>query len=52
MNEARQQAEVDAIYFLVGNQCDRELEREVSKEDALEFKKQHELDYWVECSAK
>jgi GTPase SAR1 family protein len=50
--EVKAQSEPDALIFLVGNQCDRESEREVSREKAEKFKKERGIDYFIETSAK
>mmetsp|Transcript_16968 Transcript_16968/g.12139 ORF Transcript_16968/g.12139 Transcript_16968/m.12139 type:complete len:104 (+) Transcript_16968:415-726(+) len=50
--EVKSQSEPDALLFLVGNQCDRDGDREVPREKAEKFKKEHGLDYFIETSAK
>ena len=42
----------DVMIFLVGNKQDLESEREVSKDAAQEFMRQHNIKYWCETSAK
>jgi len=37
---------------MVGNKLDLEAKRQVPRERALEFKKQHGIKYWIETSAK
>jgi Ras-related protein Rab-14 len=46
------QSEPDALIFLIGNQCDREIERDVETDRAEKFKKERRLDYFLEASAK
>ena len=48
----RGQSEADAVVILVGNQKDRDSEREVSKEQGEKFAKENNIDYFVETSAK
>lgn len=40
------------MIFLVGNKQDLESEREVSRESALRFQREHNIKYWTETSAK
>ena len=42
----------DALCFLIANQKDRELEREVGLDKAEKFKQIKNLDYFAETSAK
>ena len=35
----------DCMMYLLGNQVDNEFQREVSEDDAKEYKKEHNLDY-------
>ena len=51
-SEVKSQSEPDALICLVGNQKDRESEREVSYEKAQKFAKDKGIDYFVEASAK
>jgi GTPase SAR1 family protein len=51
-NEVRTQSEADAIVILVGNQADRESEREVSKEAGEKFKRDNNIQFFIETSAK
>lgn len=51
-NEVKAQSEPDSLVFLVGNQKDRETEREVATEKGEKFKKDKNLDYFIETSAK
>ena len=51
-NEVRTQSEPDAILILVGNQADRESEREVSTEAGERFAKDNNIQYFIETSAK
>ena len=36
----------------MGNQCDKETQREVSKEQGEKFKRENGIDYFIETSAK
>jgi Ras-related protein Rab-2A len=51
-NEVRTQSEADAIIILVGNQADRESEREVSTEQGERFRKDNNIQFFIETSAK
>jgi GTPase SAR1 family protein len=51
-NEVRTQSEPDAIVILVGNQADRESEREVSTEQGERFRKENNIQFFIETSAK
>jgi GTPase SAR1 family protein len=46
------QSEPDSIIILVGNQMDRDKEREVSYEQGEKFCKEHGIQYFIETSAK
>ena len=48
----RTQSEPDAVIILVGNQADRESEREVSTEQGLRFQKENNIQFCIETSAK
>ena len=50
--EVKSQSEKDALCFLIANQKDRELEREVGLDKAEKFKQIKNLDYFAETSAK
>ncbi len=52
LNEVRSQSEADAVIVLVGNQADRESEREVSTEVGERFAKENNIQYFIETSAK
>ena len=39
-------------YFLVGTQADDETKRKVTQEMATAFQKEHNIDYFIEVSAK
>lgn len=51
-SEVKAQSEPDALLFLVGNQSDREDQREVGLDKAEQFKRIKALDYNTETSAK
>ncbi|CDW89880.1 rab gtpase 2b [Stylonychia lemnae] len=51
-NEIKSQSEADALIILIGNQSDREEAREVSFEEGLKYKTQHDIDIFIETSAK
>jgi len=46
------QSEPNVIVILVGNQKDRQEHREVSLAQAEEFKKKHQIPFFIETSAK
>ena len=50
--EVKQHASSDILIYLIGNKCDFDDEREVSKEKAIEFCKQYKIDKFFETSAK
>ena len=52
LKEVRAQSEPDAVIVLVGNQKDREGDREVSREQGERFAKENKLDLFMETSAK
>ena len=52
LSEIRTNSEDDVIVILVGNQCDRDQEREVSREQAARFAKENDIQWCVETSAK
>nr|ADN96599.1 Rab GTPase 2c [Euplotes octocarinatus] len=52
LNEVKQNSGNDVIVFLVGTQYDKDSKRAVSEEDAKAFMEKHELDYFIETSAK
>ena len=51
-NEVRTQSEPDAIIILVGNQADRTEQREVSTEQGERFRKENNIQFFIETSAK
>ena len=51
-SEVKTQSEPDALCFLIGNQKDKEQEREVGLDKAEKFKHIKNLDYFTETSAK
>lgn len=51
-NEVRTQSEADAIVVLVGNQADREQEREVSYAQGERFRQENNIQFFIETSAK
>lgn len=50
--EVRNNSDAEAIVVLVGNQSDRESEREVSREQGERFAKENGIHYFTEASAK
>ena len=52
LKEVKQHASSDIIIYLIGNRCDLEDEREVTKDKAIEFCKQYNIDKFFETSAK
>ena len=52
LSEVRAQSESDAVIVLVGNQKDRDADREVSREQGERFAKENNLDLFMETSAK
>ncbi|TNV76245.1 hypothetical protein FGO68_gene14735 [Halteria grandinella] len=52
LTEIRNNCDQDAVIVLVGNQCDREDEREISKEQGQRFAKDNGIHHFLECSAK
>ncbi len=52
LTDLKSQANPDVRIFLVGNKCDLEDERKVSKEEGLKFKTDQGLDLFMETSAK
>ena len=52
LEEVKNHSEKDAIIILVGNQCDKESEREVSKDQGARFAKENGINFFIETSAK
>lgn len=52
INEIRNNSPPEALIFLLGNQCDVHDGKEVSIEDAENFVSKHDLDGYIETSAK
>ena len=52
LNELKNQSNPNVKIFLVGNKCDLENDRVVSKEEGINFKEEKNLDKFVETSAK
>ena len=52
LEEVRTHSEANVIIVLVGNQCDREEDREVSTEAAQRFAKENGIHFFIEASAK
>mgnify|MGYP001384098496 FL=1 len=50
--EVKQHANSDILIYLIGNRCDLEEEREVTRDKAIEFCKQYNIDKFFETSAK
>ena len=52
LSELKNQSNPNVKMFLVGNKCDLENNRVVSKEEGIKFKEEKNLDKFVETSAK
>uniref|UniRef100_S4RMV7 Uncharacterized protein n=1 Tax=Petromyzon marinus TaxID=7757 RepID=S4RMV7_PETMA len=52
LKEIKQHANSDIVIYLIGNRCDLEDDREVTRERAIEFCKQYSIDKFFETSAK
>jgi Ras-related protein Rab-2A len=52
LKEVKQHANPDILIYLLGNFCDLEEEREISRERALEFCRANGIDKFFETSAK
>ena len=52
LNDLKNQSNPNVRVFLVGNKCDLESERTISKEEAEAFKNEKKLDKFIETSAK
>jgi Ras-related protein Rab-2A len=52
LKEVKQNASSDIVIYLIGNRADLEDEREVSRDRAVEFCKQYNIDKFFETSAK
>lgn len=52
LKEIKQNANSDIVVYLIGNRCDLEDDREVTRERAIEFCKQYNIDKFFETSAK
>lgn len=52
LKEVKQHASSDIVIYLIGNRCDLEDDREVTRERAIEFCKQYSIDKFFETSAK
>ena len=52
LKDLKSNSNPDIKIFLIGNKSDLEDERVVSKEEAEQFKKDYELDLFMETSAK
>ena len=52
LNDLKNQSNPNVRVFLIGNKCDLEKERQVSKEEAEKFKEEKKLDVFMETSAK
>jgi Ras-related protein Rab-2A len=51
-NEIREQSNPDIKIFLIGNKTDLEENRQVTKEEANSFVQEHNIDFFIETSAK
>ena len=52
LNDLKNQSKPNVRVFLIGNKCDLEDQRVVSKEEGESFKEQKKLDRFIETSAK
>ena len=52
LNDLKSQANPDIRIFLVGNKADLEEDRKISKEEGEKYKEDHQLDLFMETSAK
>lgn len=52
LKEIKQHATSDIVIYLIGNRSDLEEDREVTRERAIEFCKQYNIDKFFETSAK
>ena len=52
LKEVKQHANSDIMIYLIGNCCDLEDEREISREKAIEFCREYSIDKFFETSAK
>ena len=52
LNEIKSNANPQTIIFLIGTKADLEKERKVNRELAEKFKKDHDINYFIETSAK
>ena len=52
LNDLKNQSNPNVRVFLIGNKCDLEEQRVVSKEEGESFKEQKKLDRFIETSAK
>ena len=52
LNDLKSQANPEVRIFLVGNKCDLEEQRQVSKEEGMKYKTDQGLDLFMETSAK
>ncbi len=52
MREVRQQTDPSTVIVLLGNMSDKEESREVTQQQAEEFRDKHKISFWIETSAK
>ncbi len=52
LDDLRSQSSPDIKIILIGNNCELEEERQISKEEAEQFKNVYELDLFFEASCK
>lgn len=52
LKEVKQHANPDILIYLIGNFCDQESDREVSREKAIEFCRANGIEKFFETSAK
>lgn len=52
LREVKQQTDPQTVIVLLGNMSDKEEHREVTQQQAEEFRAKHKIAFWIETSAK
>lgn len=52
IQEVKQSCSPEVLMFMLGNKSDLESQREVSTKEALRYKKENDIIYFLETSAK